>query len=80
MSSSLEEKETDSKNIPVIIEAGQVTKRETSPVHGGSPIDLMAEAVKVAVEDSGLAKEYLKRFICLSSPRFFPMNLHLYLT
>ncbi len=38
----------NSENIPVIIGAGQVTKREASSVQGGSPIDLMAEAVKMA--------------------------------
>ena len=34
-----------SENIPVIIGAGQVTKKEAATVNNGSPVDLMVEAV-----------------------------------
>ncbi|MCX5849035.1 MAG: acetyl-CoA acetyltransferase [Deltaproteobacteria bacterium] len=50
-----------SENIPVIIGAGQVTKREAFPVQGGSPVDLMAEAVMVAAEESGLTQQALTK-------------------
>ena len=50
-----------SENIPVIIGVGQVTKKEASSVQGGSPVDLMAEAVRLAAEDGGLTKQVLEK-------------------
>jgi len=60
-----------SRNIPVIIGAGQVTKKEASPVQGGSPVDLMAEAVSIAAEDGGLTRAYLKQADLLMTTSLF---------
>ena len=62
----------DSENIPVIIGAGQVTKREASSVIGGSPVDLMAEAVVVAAEDGGLTRQCLQKADLLITTSLFP--------
>jgi hypothetical protein len=45
----------------VIIGAGQVTKKEASPVNGDLPVHLMTEAVKVAAENGGLTGEHLQK-------------------
>jgi len=58
-------------NIPVIIAAGQVTKKEASAVQGGSPVDLMAEAVKIAAEDGGLTKQALEKADLLITTSLF---------
>ena len=60
-----------SENIPVIIGAGQVTKKEASAVMGGSPVDLMAEAVKVAAEDGGLTRACLEKADLLITTSLF---------
>lgn len=60
-----------SENIPVIVGVGQVTKKEVSSVHDGSPIALMAEAVKIAAEDGGLTKELLKKTDLLITTSLF---------
>jgi acetyl-CoA C-acetyltransferase len=61
----------NSENIPVIVGVGQVTKKEASSVVGGSPVDLMAEAVKIAAEDGGLTKECLQKSDLLISTSLF---------
>jgi len=61
----------NSENIPVIIGAGQVTKREASSVQGGSPIDLMAAAVKIAAEDGGVTEKYLQQADLLMTTSLF---------
>lgn len=60
-----------SENIPVIIGAGQVTKREASAVTGGSPVNLMVEAVKAAAEDGGLTRECLQKADLLITTSLF---------
>jgi acetyl-CoA C-acetyltransferase len=60
-----------SENIPVIIGAGQVTKKEASPVQGGSPVDLMIEAIKVAAQDGGLTRECLEKADLLITTSLF---------
>lgn len=60
-----------SENIPVIVGVGQVTKKEASSVHGGSPIDLMVEAVKVAAEDGGLTNKRLQKADLLITTSLF---------
>jgi acetyl-CoA C-acetyltransferase len=60
-----------SENIPVIIGAGQLTKKEASPVIGGSPVDLMAEAVTVAAEDAGLVRQCLQKADLLITTSLF---------
>lgn len=60
-----------SENIPVIIGVGQVTKKESSPVQGNSPVDLMAEAVKVAAEDGGVTREHLQKTDLLITTSLF---------
>ena len=61
----------NSEKIPVIIGAGQVTKREASFVQGGSPIDLMAAAVKIAAEDGGVTEKYLQQADLLMTTSLF---------
>ena len=60
-----------SENIPVIIGVGQVTKKEASSVQSGSPVDLMAEAVKVAAEDGGLTRQILVKADLLITTSLF---------
>ncbi len=60
-----------SENIPVIIGAGQVTHREATGVIGGSPVDLMAEAVKTAAEDGGLTGQNLEKADLLITTSLF---------
>ncbi len=60
-----------SENIPVIIGAGQVTKKEASNVIGGSPVDIMAEAVTVAAQDCGLTRHYLQKADLLITTSLF---------
>jgi len=60
-----------SENIPVIIGAGQVTRKEASSVMGGSPVDLMAEAVKVAAADGGLTLQCLQKADLLITTSLF---------
>lgn len=60
-----------SENIPVIIGAGQVTKKEASGVIGGSPVDLMVEAVTVAAEDGGLTRQGLQKADLLVTTSLF---------
>jgi acetyl-CoA C-acetyltransferase len=60
-----------SENIPVIIGVGQVTKKEASAVQGGSPVDLMAEAVKLAAEDGVLTKQALEKADMLITTSLF---------
>jgi len=61
----------DSNQIPVIIGVGQVTKKEAGAVIGGSPADLMAEAVKVAAQDGGLTKQDLEKADLLITTSLF---------
>lgn len=60
-----------SENIPVIIGVGQVTKKEASPVQGGSPVDLMAGAVNLASEDGGLTRQDLEKADLLITTSLF---------
>lgn len=60
-----------SENIPVIIGAGQVTKKEASSVMGGSPVDLMVEAVKMAAEDGRLSRHFLEKADLLITTSLF---------
>ena len=60
-----------SKNIPVIIGAGQVSQKEAGPVIGGSPVDLMVEAVKTAAEDGGLSGRDLEKARLLITTSLF---------
>ena len=60
-----------SENIPVIIGVGQVTRKEASSVQGGSPVDLMAGAVKVAAEDGGLTGQILAKADLLITTSLF---------
>lgn len=60
-----------SENIPVIIGAGQVTKKKAAPVKGGTPVDLMAEAVKAAAEDGGLTRDCLRKADLLITTSLF---------
>jgi len=60
-----------SENIPVIIGAGQVTKKEAAPVKTGSPVDLMAEAARVAAEDGGLTRDALGKADLLITTSLF---------
>lgn len=60
-----------SENIPVIIGVGQVTKKDASSVQGGSPVDLMAGAVKVAAKDGGLTKQILAKADLLITTSLF---------
>lgn len=60
-----------SENIPVIVGVGQVTKKEASSVHIGSPVALMAEAVKIAAEDGGLTNERLQKADLLITTSLF---------
>jgi len=60
-----------SENIPVIIGAGQVTKKEASSVIGGSPVDLMAEAATVAAQDGGLTRQCLQKADLLITTSLF---------
>ncbi len=60
-----------SENIPVIIGAGQVTKKEASRVIDGSPVDLMAEAVVVAAQDGGLTRQCLQKADLLITTSLF---------
>ena len=60
-----------SENIPVIIGAGQVTKKEADCVKGGSPVDLMAGAVMAAAQDSGLTRKLLEEADLLITTSLF---------
>jgi len=60
-----------SENIPVIIGAGQVTKKEASSVIGGSPVDLMAEAATIAAQDGGLTRQCLQKADLLITTSLF---------
>ncbi|MEE9910817.1 MAG: acetyl-CoA acetyltransferase [Deltaproteobacteria bacterium] len=60
-----------SENIPVMIGAGQVTKKEASSVIGGSPVDLMAEAVTVAAQDAGVTRQCLQKADLLVTTSLF---------
>src|SRR5512138_423039 len=60
-----------SENITVIVGAGQVTKREASSVIGGSPVDLMAEAVRSAAQDGGLTRQCLQKADLLITTSLF---------
>ncbi|MGE3914802.1 MAG: acetyl-CoA acetyltransferase, partial [Hyphomicrobiaceae bacterium] len=50
----------DETRIPVLVGAGQITQREKDPKVALGPMDLTAEAVKRAAEDSGAGRRLLE--------------------
>jgi len=58
-------------HVPVIVGAGQVTRRQAVPVETGSPVGLMAESVRVAAEDAGLTAQALAKADLLVTTSLF---------
>ena len=58
-------------HVPVIVGAGQVTRRQVTPVETGSPVELMAQSVRVAAEDAGLTDQALAKADLLVTTSLF---------
>ena len=63
-------------NTPILVGAGQFTRREDDPLKAFSPMDIAAEAARVALADTGLDASRVAQLIdTLAVIRIFPDSL-----
>ena len=66
----------DESRIPVLVGVGQLTQRETDPQAALQPLDLMAQAARLAAQDSGAGSALLQALDNVTVIRLFADTSH----